>query len=200
MPRSGLIERRFEQLIWRFRMISIVPVVLSLLGSIGCFAVGAMEILRAIVRLAVDRPEATGIFEQRIAQIVGGVDYFVIGIALLIFGYGIYELVISDLDPRHEAAREQHTSLLSVSSLESLKHNLTNVIVVALIVSAFKKMIGFPVNNDRDLLVLCGCVVMLALSSWLIVRSHSEGNPPLPSSKSQPRRIKRLVSRRLRDD
>ena len=35
-----------------------------------------------------------------IARIVGGVDYFVIGIALLIFGYGIYELVISDLDPR----------------------------------------------------------------------------------------------------
>ena len=33
---------------------------------------------------------------------VGGGDYFVFGIALLIFGYGIYELVISDLDPRLE--------------------------------------------------------------------------------------------------
>ena len=60
---------------------------------------------------------------------VGGVDYFVIGIALLIFGYGIYELVISDLDPRRDGDDEQHTNLLSVSSLESLKHNLTNVIV-----------------------------------------------------------------------
>jgi uncharacterized membrane protein YqhA len=36
---------------------------------------------------------------------VGGVDYFVIGIALLIFGYGIYELVISDLDPRMRVAQ-----------------------------------------------------------------------------------------------
>ena len=34
---------------------------------------------------------------KTIAQMVGGVDYFVIGIALLIFGYGFYELVISDL-------------------------------------------------------------------------------------------------------
>ena len=104
---------------------------------------------------------------------VGGVDYFVIGIALLIFGYGIYELVISDLDPRRDGDDEQHTNLLSVSSLESLKHNLTNVIVVALIVSAFKKMIDIEVSNSLELLALCGCVAMLALSAWLIVRSHA---------------------------
>ena len=51
---------------------------------------------------------------------VGGVDCFVIGIALLIFGYGIYELLISGLDPRHESDDEQqHANLLSVSSLEA---------------------------------------------------------------------------------
>ena len=49
---------------------------------------------------------------------VGGVDYFVIGIALLIFGYCIYELVISDLDPRRDGDDKQHTNLLSLSSLE----------------------------------------------------------------------------------
>ena len=52
---------------------------------------------------------------------VGGVDYFVIGIALLILGYGIHELVISDLDPRLESGAEQHTKILSVNSLQSLK-------------------------------------------------------------------------------
>ena len=105
---------------------------------------------------------------------VGGVDYFVIGIALLIFGYGIYELVISDLDPRRDGDDEQHTNLLSLSSLERLKHKLINVIVVALIVSAFKKMVDFEVSNSLELLALCGCVAMLALSAWLIVRSHAE--------------------------
>ena len=39
---------------------------------------------------------------KTINQMAGGVDYFVIDIALLIFGYGIDELVISDLDPRLE--------------------------------------------------------------------------------------------------
>ena len=112
---------------------------------------------------------------KTIAQMVGGVDYFVIGIALLIFGYGIYELVISDLDPRLEGGEEQHTNILSVNSLQSLKNNLSNVIVVGLIVAAFKKTIGFEVNNATDLLALCGSVAMLALSAWLIVRSHGAG-------------------------
>ena len=50
---------------------------------------------------------------KTIAQMVGGVDCFVIGIALLIFGYGIYALMISDLDPRLEGGEEQHTNILS---------------------------------------------------------------------------------------
>ena len=59
-----------------------------------------------------------------------------------------------------------------MNSLQSLKNNLSNVIVVRLIVAAFKKSIGFEVNNATDLLALCGSVAMLALSAWLIVRSH----------------------------
>ena len=38
------IERRFARLIWKFRLISIVPVVLSLLGSVGYFVIGAVEV------------------------------------------------------------------------------------------------------------------------------------------------------------
>lgn len=54
--------------------------------------------------------------------------------ALLIFGYGIDELVISDLEPRLEGGADQHTNILSVNSLQSLKNNRSNVIV-----AAFKK-------------------------------------------------------------
>ena len=73
------------------------------------------------------------------------------------------------LDPRLEGGEEQHTNILSVNSLQSLKNNLSNVIVVGLIVAAFKNTIGFEVNNAADLLALCGSVAMLALSAWLIV-------------------------------
>ena len=54
-------------------------------------------------------------------------------IALLIFGYGIDELVISDLDPRLEGGEEQHTNILSVNSLQNQKNNPSKVIVVGLL-------------------------------------------------------------------
>ena len=96
------IERRFERLILKFRLIIIVPVELSRLGSVGCFVIGAVEVCNAF-RLIIHLPfTAKSVAAKTIAQMVGGVDYFVIGIALLIFGNGIYELVNSDLDPRLE--------------------------------------------------------------------------------------------------
>ena len=117
------IERR-EQLIWKFRLISIVPVVLSLLGSVGCFVIGAIEVFNAFLVIMRLPFSTKSVAAKTIAQMVGGVDYFVIGIALLIFGYGIYELVVSDLDPRLEGGAEQHTNILSANSLQSLKKTI----------------------------------------------------------------------------
>jgi len=39
-----------------------------------------------------------------IDKVVGGIDDHLIGIALLIFGHGIDEVVISDIDPRPQEA------------------------------------------------------------------------------------------------
>ena len=55
-----------------------------------------------------------------------------------------------------------------MKSLQSLNNNLSNVIVVGLIVAALKKTIGFEANNAADLLALRGCVAMLTLNAWLI--------------------------------
>ena len=150
--------------------------VLSLLGSVGCFVIGAVEVFNAFLVIMRLPFTTKSVAAKNIAQMPGGVDYFVIGIALLIFGYAIYELVISDLDPRLEGGEEQRTNILSVNSLQSQKNNLSNVIVVGLIVAAFKKTIGFEVNNATDLLAQCGSMAMLALSAWLIVRRHGAGH------------------------
>jgi len=83
--RSSL-ERRFERWLWRFRLIAILPVVMSLLSAAAAFVCGTLEILHSL---------------QLLGELVGGVDLYLIGIALLIFGYGVDELLISDI----EAAR-----------------------------------------------------------------------------------------------
>ena len=79
--------------------------------------------------------------------------------------------MITGLDPRLVCADEQHTNTLSVNSSKP-ENNLSNVIVVGLIVAAFKKTNCFEVNNTTGHLALCGSAAMLALSAWLIVRWH----------------------------
>ena len=144
---------------------------LSLLGSVGCFVIGAVEVFNAFLVIMRLPFTTKSVAAKTIAQMVGGVDYFVIGIALLIFGYGIYELVVSDIDPRQQEQSELRRNLLNIDSLDSLKQKLTKVIIVALIVTAFKMMVSMEVTSVSDLLQYCGGVLMLAFSSWLISRS-----------------------------
>ena len=42
----------FERLIWRFRLVSVLPVIMSLLGSVNCFLLGTAEEVRAMQELS----------------------------------------------------------------------------------------------------------------------------------------------------
>jgi uncharacterized membrane protein YqhA len=81
--------------------------------------------------------------------------------------------VVSEIDPRHQEESELRRNLLNIDSLDSLKQKLTKVIIVALIVTAFKLMVSLEVSRVIDLLQFCGGVLMLAFSSWLISRSSA---------------------------
>ena len=169
--RRARFESRFEHLLWRFRLVTILPVVMSLLGSVSCFILGTQEEIHALHKLF------NGYLNSEksillLGKVVGGIDYYVIGIALLIFGYGVYELIISDIDPRLQDLSLERRNILSITSLEGLKQKLTNVIIVALIVTAFKLMISFQVQSISELLQFCGCVLMLAFSAWLVGKNH----------------------------
>ena len=67
------IERRFERLIWKFRPISIVPVVLSLLGRVGCFVIGAVEVFIAFLVIMRLPFTTKSVAAKTIAQMVAGV-------------------------------------------------------------------------------------------------------------------------------
>ena len=96
-----------------------------------------------------------------------------IGIALLIFDYGVYELIISDVDPRLQDLTDDRRNILSINSLKSLKQKLTNVIIVALMVTAFKLMISFEVDSIVEVLQHHGCVLMLTFSAWLVGQNNN---------------------------
>ena len=167
MNRSSRLERRFEALIWKFRLVTLIPVCMSLLGSLSCFVIGTyaeISVLKKVIRGDFTHDNSTLL----IGKVVGGIDYYLIGIALLIFGYGIYELVISDIEPRQTDESTSRRNLLNIQDLDGLKQKLTKVIIVALIVTAFKVMVSFEVTSITELIQYCAGVLMLAFSAYLI--------------------------------
>ena len=73
--------------------------------------------------------------------------------------------MVSEIDPRQQDKSELHRNRLNIDSLDSLKQKLTKVIIVALIVTAFKLMVSLKVTSLSYLLQFCGSVLMLAISS-----------------------------------
>ena len=168
--RKARLERRFETAIWRFRLITLIPVVMSLIGSVSCFVLGTYEELTVLAKV-VQGQFTYANSTLLIGKVVGGIDFYLIGIALLIFGYGIYELIISDIDVRQQDNSQERRNLLNIESLDGLKQKLTKVIIVALIVTAFKLMVSFEVTSITELLQYCAGVLMLAFSAYLIGRT-----------------------------
>ena len=169
------LEMRLERWMWRFRLVAIVPVVMSLCSTAVAFAIGTMEIFRAFSLLVLPHEHGQKWSAELLGDLISGIDLYLIGLALLIFGYGVYELLISPI----EAARDQQegaNSLLDIRNLDQLKEKLVKVLVVALIVSAFKAMLGLTIQDGPSLAYFCFGVLLLALSGYLVKGS----GPKLP--------------------
>jgi uncharacterized membrane protein YqhA len=162
------MELLLESMLWRFRLIAIVPVVMSLASTLLTFAIGTRDIAYSI-HIYLTHAQGENGDQSALAGVVTGIDFYLIGVALLIFGYGIYELLISEIDVyRDQAVDSESGGLLDIKNLDQLKEKLVKVLVVALIVYAFKSMISIPVKDVNSMISFCFCVLLLALSGFLI--------------------------------
>lgn len=158
------IELTFETIIWSFRFFALLPVIFGLLSAVKLFIIGTLDIWAGF-RLTFDSADPEGeITNQIISNIIGGVDFYLIGIVLLIFSFGIYELFISQIDVRFE----QEVNILQSESLEDLKSKLVKVIVVALIVNLFKKALSIEVTQVSDIVFVALAILLIALSNYLL--------------------------------
>ncbi len=174
-PRLKRYEHRFEKVLWRLRLIAILPVIMSLASTCITFVLGTMEIGKAILGLASIESESHKSYIARLlGSVVTGIDLYLIGIALLIFGYGVYELLISPIDSARSASRVGE-GLLEIRDLDQLKEKLVKVLVVALIVSAFKAMLSLTIVDGPSLAFFCLSVLLLAVSGFLVTGDLGKG-------------------------
>ena len=132
-------ENHFEKLLWKLRYIVILSVILSMVASISLFLIGSWDIIYSIVyQNPLFNAEVTN-NNDLLFKIISSIDLFLIGIVLLIFGFGVYELFISEIDFAKGKFAE---STLKIKSLDQLKNKIIKVIIIVLIVKFFEKILN----------------------------------------------------------
>ena len=170
------LELFLEAIIWNFRFFILAPVIFSLLSALRLIVIGTIDIWAGLT-LSLDPKDPEGVMTiKTVAYIIGGVDYYLIGIVLLIFAFGIYELFISEIEIKHQ----DDSSILQSNSLEELKGKLVNVIVVALIVSLFKQMLSIEIGKLSDIVYIAMAILLISISQYLLHLSHMKSHKRTP--------------------
>ncbi len=167
----SLGEKIFESNIWRFRYLTIIVVLGLLFSSLIGFYLGINSLKHAFIATIANQST-----EEVIVHLISALDEFLLGIIMIIFAFGIYELFISKIEELEEN-QTQGLNWLKFKSLEQLKTVLVKVIIIILIVFFFKKVITMQFTKPLDILYLAGGIVLLAVAHYL---SHHKGAEQIP--------------------
>ena len=143
------LEKLFETLLWESRLIVIAAVIISLVSSIAMFFMATVDAVYMISHLA-EYPTLTGearfqLRSETITHVVELIDGYLLATVLLIFGLGLYELVISKIDEAENA--ENASKVLLIQSLDDLKERLAKVSLMILIVKYFEYALNIHFNT-----------------------------------------------------
>jgi uncharacterized membrane protein YqhA len=173
----NFIEKLFEKGLWSSRFIIILAVVFGLLGAIVLFAIASFDIYYTtsyVINTYLTHAHPEGFHETVVGGIIGAVDLYLIGVVMIIFSFGLYELFISDIDP----AKDEHgkeNQLLAVHSLDQLKDKISKVIVMVLVVGFFQKVGHTVFSGALELLYLALSITAVAVGLYFLSKvGHHE--------------------------
>ena len=162
-------NNKFENVLWSTRFVVIIAVVLSIISSISLFLIGGWDIIQATIFNNPIFNENINNSNDLLFKIISSIDLFLIGIVLLIFGFGVYELFISEIDFAKDKFAD---STLKINSLDQLKNKIIKVIIIVLIVKFFEKVLKLSHNfsTPNDLLLFSISILSICIGYYLINR------------------------------
>ena len=165
---TNFIERIWERGLWASRLIVLLAVFFSIVAAISLFILGSWEIVTAILdkNPITNRPEIEDHFEM-LQYMISAIDLYLIGVVLLVFGFGIYELFISKIDV---ARQNEASSILEVENLDELKNKLIKVIIMVLVVSFFESILKHAkhFSEPQDLLMFAVSIFAISLGIYFV--------------------------------
>jgi uncharacterized membrane protein YqhA len=168
-----LIERFFENILWNSRFFVLLAVIFSMLGGISLFIVASMDIWGVVTNVAnvyINHLHPEDFHEEVVGGLIGAIDLYLMAIVMFIFGFGLYELFISDIDIAKQSASSR---ILEIHSLDELKDKLAKVIVMVLIVSFFQRVLHTDYNGALEMLYFSISILGLSVGLYFL---HKGGN------------------------
>ncbi|EEO26691.1 hypothetical protein HWAG_01483 [Helicobacter winghamensis ATCC BAA-430] len=158
----------FEKLMWNARLFIILAVILSLVGSILLFVVASVDIIKAAKQTYLYYIgalwEGADIHNILLNSIIMAIDLYLIAVVLLIFAFGLYELFINKIEVKDES----QSKVLEIHTLDQLKDKLAKVIVMALIVAFFSKVLNMGMKTTQDMLFFAISILSLAVGLYFL--------------------------------
>lgn len=165
-----MLERIFEGSLWNSRFIIILAVVFGILGAILLFAVASFDIYdtaKYVINTYMTHAHPEHFHEEVVGGIIGAVDLYLIGVVMIIFSFGLYELFISDIDAANDENGDEN-QLLAVHSLDQLKDKISKVIVMVLVVGFFQKVGHTEFHGALELLYLALSITAVAVGLYFL--------------------------------
>ena len=158
---------KFEKLLWSVRYITILAVILSIIAAFTLIILGSWDIIEAVIFYNPLFDESISNNNDLLFKIISAIDLFLIGIVLLIFGFGIYELFVSEIDFANAKFTE---STLKIRDLDQLKNKIIKVVIIVLIVKFFEKVLKFTENftTPMDILYFGLSILSICIGYYLI--------------------------------
>ena len=84
------MSNKLEKILWNFRYITILAVLLSIISAFSLIVLGSWDIIQAVIFYNPLFDDYISNNNELLFKIISAIELFLIGIVLLIFGYGIY--------------------------------------------------------------------------------------------------------------
>jgi len=164
------MEKIFEGSLWASRFIVILAVLFGLVGAIVLFIVASSDIFvvaKYVATTYLNAAHPEHFHQDVVGGIIGAVDLYLIGVVMLLFSFGLYELFISEIDvAKDEDGKENR--ILAIHSLDQLKDKISKVIVMVLVVSFFQKVGHTTYNGALDMLYFALSITAVAVGLYFL--------------------------------
>ncbi len=165
-----MLEKIFEDSLWASRFVVLLAVFFGLVGAFILFVIASVDIYESAVYVLntyLNHAHPDNFHENVVSRIIGAVDFYLIGVVMLLFSFGLYELFISDIDAAKDDEGEG-SKILAIHSLDQLKDKISKVIVMVLVVGFFQKVSHVNYSGALDMLYLALSITAISVGLFFL--------------------------------